>query len=85
MEAGEEWTPVSNDDLLRKRLFPEYLSIKFDALQGVGGDGPGLLIVQGFGDVTPFQLVVSGDNYLHVVKLDDAFNVIVEQVARDDS
>lgn len=85
MESGEEWTPVSHDDLLRKRLFPEYLSIKFDALQGTSEDGPGLLIVHGLGDISPFQLVVSGDDYLHVVKLDDAFNVIVEQVARDES
>ena len=40
----------------------------------------GLLIVQGLGEITPFQLSVSGDEYLHIVRLDDAFNVTVEQV-----
>lgn len=85
MESGEEWEPVKGDDILRIRLFPEYLSVKFDALQGGDGDDRGLLIVQSLGDVTPFQLVVYGDDYLHVVKLDDSFNVIVHQVARDDT
>ncbi|MFC1681504.1 Tfp pilus assembly protein FimT/FimU [Pseudomonadota bacterium] len=83
MESADGWKPVKGDDLLRKRLFPEFLSVKFDALQGSAESDGGRVIVQGLGDVTPFQLVVSGDNYLHVVKLDDAFNVIVDRVARD--
>lgn len=85
MESGEEWTPVKGDDLLRKRLFPEYLSVRFDALQVQEEGEAALLIVQGLGDVTPFELVVSGDDFLHVVKLDDDFNVVVDKVARDES
>jgi len=84
-DSGFKWTPVNGDDLFRKRLFPEYLSVRFDALQGTNEGTESLLIVHGLGDVTPFQLSVAGDNYLHVVKLDDNFNVIVDQVVRDDT
>jgi len=83
MESADGWKPVTGDDLLRKRLFPEFLLVKFDALQGASESDGGRVVVQGLGDVTPFQLVVSGDNFLHVVKLDDAFNVIVDRVDRD--
>lgn len=85
MESAEEWTPIKNEDLLRKRHFPEYLSVRFDALQVQEEGDAALLVVQGLGDVTPFQLVVSGDDYLHIVKLDDEFNVVVDKVARDDT
>jgi general secretion pathway protein H len=85
LETEEKWVPVKNDDLLRRRYFPEYLSVRFDTLQGQSEDDNGLLVVEGLGNVTPFQLVVSGDDFLHVVKLDDAYNVIVDQVARDET
>ena len=85
MESGEKWTPVKDDDLLRKRLFPEYLSVRFDALEARQEGEAAPLVVQGLGEVTPFQLVVSGDDFLHVVKMDEEFNVVVDRVARDES
>ena len=83
LESPEKWARVTQDDILRQRYFPEYLSIRFDILQRENSDS-GMLIVQGDAEITPFKLVVTGDKYLHVVALDEAFNVSVEQVERDE-
>jgi general secretion pathway protein H len=83
LESSGKWLPVKNDDLLRPRRFPEYLSVKMDIFQKGEDDSSEFLIVQGLGEITPFQLVVTGDEYLHIVKLDDSFNIMVEQVDPD--
>lgn len=83
LESADKWLPVKNDDLLRPRRFPEYLSVKMDVFQKGEDDSSEYLIVQGLGEITPFQLVVAGEEYLHIVKLDDSFNVMVEQVDPD--
>lgn len=80
LESSEKWLPVKDDDLLRPRSFPEYLAVEMDVFRKAEDGSAGLLIVQGLGEITPFQLSVSGDEYLHIVRLDDAFNVTVEQV-----
>jgi hypothetical protein len=54
-----------------------------DIFQKGEDDSSEFLIVQGLGEITPFQLVVTGGEYLHIVKLDDSFNVMVEQVDPD--
>lgn len=83
LESPSRWTPVRGDDILRERYFPEYLSVRFDLLQSAGEAGRKLLILAGTGDMTPFQLVVTGDRFLHMVKLDDAANLMVDRVERD--
>jgi len=83
LESPDRWVPVENDDLLRPRKIPEYLSVEIEVYQKEGNNSTGLLVIQGLGEVTPFRLVVSGDRYLHIVSLDDSSNVLVEQVDRD--
>jgi len=83
LESSDKWLPVKNDDLLRVRRFPEYLSVEMDVFQNDEGETSALLVVQGLGEITPFRLVVAGDKYLHIVKLDDSFNVMVDQVDSD--
>ena len=80
LESSEKWLPVKDDDLLRPRRFPEYLTVKMDVFRKGENESTELLIVQGLGEITPFQLAVSGDEYLYIVKLDDSFNVTVERV-----
>lgn len=85
LESPEKWARVTQDDVLRQRHFPEYLSIRFDILQRDNADDKNLLIVQGDDEITPFKLVLTGDKYLHVVALDESLNVSVEQVGKDES
>ena len=83
LESSEKWLPVKDYDLLRPRRFPEFLAVKMDVFRKGENDSAGLLIVQGLGEITPFRLTLAGDEYLHIVKLDDSFNVMVEQVDPD--
>jgi len=83
LESSDKWLPVKNDDLLRPRSFPEFLSVELDVFQKRENDSNGLLIVQGLGEITPFRLIVSGDEYQYIVELDDSFNVVVDQVDPD--
>ena len=85
LESPGDWSPVTHDDILRQRHFPEYLSVRFDLLQRENPDAKSLLIVQGDDEITPFNLVLTGDKYLHIVALDEAFNVSVERVEKDES
>ena len=82
LEAGETWTPVSRDDLLRQRLLPEYLSLRLDLPEGGGPQSSQLLVVQALGDVTPFVLTVVGDDYDYTVSLDLSQNLVVQHRAR---
>lgn len=85
LASAQEWRPVARDDVLRQRHFPEYLAIRFDILQRQTTDRPGLLVVQGLGDITPFRLAVTGDKYRHVVTLDESLNIRVDQINNDAS
>ena len=79
-EASQQWLPVTKDDILRPRHFPEYLPVRFDLLQRRETGQRELLVVQGIGEITPFRLTVEGDKFLHVVRLDESLNIKVDQV-----
>ncbi len=85
LQASRQWHPVTKDDVLRPRYFPDYLSVRFDILQRSETDQRMLLVVQGLGEITPFRLSVEGDKFVHVVTLDDSLNVKVDRVNRDAS
>ena len=85
LQAPPQWRSVSKDDILRPRHFPDYLSVHFDILQRRETDQRVLLVVEGLGEITPFRLSVEGDRFTHVVTLDDALNIKVNQVNKDAS
>ena len=85
LHTPQKWRPVTGDDVLRRRHFPEYLSVRFDILRRQETDQSSLLIVQGLGEITPFRLTVAGDKFMHVVTLDDSLNIKIEQVNKDAS
>ena len=85
LQASQEWHPVTKDDILRQRHFPDYLSVRFVILQRQETDERALLVVQGLGHITPFRLTVEGDKFMHVVTLDDSLNIKVDQVNKDAS
>ena len=85
LQASQQWRPVTRDDILRPRHFPDYLSVRFDILQRRETDQRALLVVQGLGEITPFRLSVEGDKFTHVVTLDDGLNIKVDQVNKNAS
>ena len=80
LQASRQWLPVTKDDVLRPRHFPEYLSVRFDLLQRRETDERALLVVQGIGGITPFRLTVEGNKFIHVVGLDESLNIKVDRV-----
>ncbi len=81
--ADNEWKPVTRDDVLRPRYFPDYLSIRFEVPQQTVAHR-GRVIIQGLDEITPFRLAVAGDEFWHVVSLDDSLNIRVERTRKDD-
>lgn len=84
LESAGEWAPVRQDDILRQRRFPEYLTIRFEVLQTGDEGSQSLLVVQSSGEITPFQLTVAGEKFINVVSLDDSLDILVNQVSRDE-
>lgn len=79
-DQGETaWSPVGDrDSIFRRREIPSDLNVIFQLLGG-GGDS-GLLIVEGLGDITPFNFMIEGDSRVYAVRLDQGRNVAVSDV-----
>ena len=76
---GESWTPITNDDLWRERVFPEGIVIELDGSSAGQGSLDGLVIVvDAIGTVSRFTLRIRGDREVYSVSAGD-FDVVVLQ------
>lgn len=75
-----EWVPVTDDQdrTFRRREVPVDLNVIFELLAGSGKSG--LMVIEGLGDITPFNFMIEGDSRVYAVRLDDNQNVAVSDV-----
>lgn len=70
----EKWDQIKNDDVFKVRSFPEDVDIQFN-IQSISNAGSeqnnALLIIEEVGEVTPFQLSITGDSKSYKVILDE--------------
>jgi len=71
----DKWRELENDDVFRRRRFPEDLKIEFEIHNSA--ESSGLLVIEGLGEITPFILTVRGDKRLYRVSVDRSQNVVV--------
>lgn len=74
-----EWMPVEHDELLRPRRFPSDLKVSF-TLPGAP-TGQELLIVDEIGEMTAFELALSGASNRYIVSLDTNQQVVVGEMS----
>lgn len=79
LTAGDKWTPVAKDTVLRPRRLPEYLRIRLDLLERVKGGDNSRVVVQALGDVTPFTLTIVGEHRDYIVTMGPAQNLVIEK------
>ena len=75
----KEWVTVNRDDVLRQRVIPEYLGLRFSAPD----DLKNRLVVDSLGELTEFELTILGDETDYIVTLDDAQNIEVQRKKRE--
>lgn len=83
LTPGETWRPVERDHVLRARSLPEYLKLRFQLLEAAQEDAVSLLVVQGSGEITPFEFIVLGEDADFVVSVDAALNMMVQRRAHE--
>lgn len=83
LTPGENWQPVERDYVLRARSVPEYLKLRFQLLEGAADESTSLLVVQGSGEISPFEFAVVGEDADFVVSVDAALNMLVERRAHE--
>jgi len=69
------WAEVTDDDVFRMRRFPEYLGVDFETAGPPGAEE--LLVIEGLGLISPFQLTLEGEDIRYRVRIDDGQNVLV--------
>lgn len=80
-DADGAWVPVEDDHIFRRREIPVDLNVIFQLLEGSGKSG--LLVVDGLGEITPFNFMIEGDSRVYAARLDDSLNVTVSDVTPD--
>ncbi len=95
MRPGGTWSAISDDDVLRTRHVPEYLSVKVEIAAQAGADEndddkekdekekspPKYIIINTIGDITPFVFTVAGDDLAYTVSLQDGQNLQFQETA----
>ncbi|MDH3375735.1 MAG: GspH/FimT family pseudopilin [Gammaproteobacteria bacterium] len=63
MQPGTTWIPIESDDLFRERRFAEGVTVEWTAMpQREGQSSNALIVVDTLGSITPFTIIVRGDN-----------------------
>lgn len=81
MRHQEEWIPIDDDDMFRRRRIPEDLNVSLQLSGGPGG--PDMLVVDGLGEITPFELSIRGESRVYTVSLDVNQNLAVTDAPPD--
>jgi len=76
---GETWQPVKKDEVLRERHLPDGITMSIDTT-GTGGRDP-LVIVDGLGAISPFNLTIHGTYRDYIVTVDAGQTLKVSQQA----
>lgn len=71
------WTPVEDDDVFRPRRFPSDLAVSFTT--GGAPDAQDLLVIEGLGEISAFELSLRGSSRRYTVRLDEDQQVVVTE------
>ena len=74
-----QWLPVPEDALFRTRRVPEYLKLESEVEEVVSDQEIPLVLVSPLGEISRFQVAISGENRRYVVKLSQQQRVEVEE------
>ncbi|NOZ10620.1 MAG: type II secretion system minor pseudopilin GspH [Gammaproteobacteria bacterium] len=80
--AAEGWQPITDDSLMRQRVIPEPLSMSYDTPIDAGVGERELVVVQASGQITPFTIVIYGEDKAYHVTLDPAQNIKIQEKMR---
>lgn len=80
LQHGEEWAPVTDDEVFRARRVPSDLDIALNVLDGP--ESSGLLLIEGLGEISPFELKIGGDERVYTVSIDESQNLSVTHEAK---
>jgi len=72
-----DWVAVDNDDVFRRRRIPEDLQVAFEVQEGP--EAKGRLMIEGLGEITPFELSLRGDSRTYTVSLVEDQEVVVTE------
>lgn len=75
------WVAVEDDDIFRPRRIPPDLTVSF-ATQGAP-DTQNLLVIDGLGEISAFELSLRGDTRGYTVRLDDNRQVVVTETPNE--
>jgi len=79
LKHDSTWAPVENDDIFRRRELPPDLRVSF-ATQNQGEPGSrDLLVIEGLGEITPFELTVRGERRAYTVSIGESQDVRVRE------
>ena len=77
LQAAEEWEPITQDDVLRRRQLPEPLVLALENVTAADNGNGELIVSRIIGDVTPFVLTIRGEQTAYRVTLDESQNITV--------
>ncbi len=73
------WLPVAEDALFRTRHIPEYLAVTSDVEEVVSEREIPLILISPLGEISRFEVVISGESLRYVVKLSEQQRVEFEE------
>jgi type II secretion system protein H len=73
------WVPVAEDALFRTRHIPEYLSVASDVEEVVSEREIPLILISPLGEISRFEIAISGEGQRYVVRLSEQQKVGFEE------
>lgn len=80
--AAEGWQPITGDSLMRQRVIPEPLSLSYEPPIDAEVGSRELVVVQASGQITPFTIIIRGEDRAYHVSLDPAQNIQIKEKTR---
>ncbi len=80
--SAEGWQLITDDSMMRQRVIPEPLRLSYESPIDAEAGSRELVVVQANGQITPFTIIIRGEDKAYHVILDPAQNIQIQEKTR---